>query len=572
MPRAPPDRADPVQTNPPRILALGLIVGLVGLATSCGGGSGRPAGPPVPVFDTLRTVAGRLSYFTRGPVLTRRVDGRLDPDSVLTEPNLPRSAPLFPFQILAPDGTVLAEDRTDAAGRYSVRINFGPNPATQVRLRVEAQLNLPFGTVFRVLPDRFSGTPYSNQTVLLGDPDSERYDIDLEIALDDAAGAYHILDTLYEGIVKAKAGLLATPPNMDIIWAPGNGAASSLDTTSDPVRLTVAGGIAGLLASNTDEWDEPQLMRMLGEYLLRIFFAEVAPAPTDDATAPLLPSAAWREGFLDWWACEGRNSGEFWDTEGIGAAGRVIRYFKIESFFDPALGSLGPADPNVYQDPANVGLGSRFTVAEVLWDLHDFDAVGVDTGDNDGITFPLAQTIRFLETLDPGESYPWLFTIFDILTNPTVGALSPVQVNIILQFPEDQGFTYPGTPENGHLWPEPIFPEGETPNTPVQIGFNETFEGTVDTLTPDPVNIELGLTSQSYFILQTGGDSRITAQLTVGQDLTVEVLRLDNTLVASGQLQAVTQILPAGRYVIRVRGTTGNPQLEAFTIRVIIGA
>ena len=84
-----------------------------------------------------------------------------------------------------------------------------------------------------------------------------------------------------------------------------------------------------------------------------------------------MPSAAWREGFLDFWACAARGTPEYWDSEGIGAAGRIVRFFNAESFFDPALGSLGPGDPNVYQDPANVGLGSRFTTTEILWDIFD---------------------------------------------------------------------------------------------------------------------------------------------------------------------------------------------------------
>ena len=37
------------------------------------------------------------------------------------------------------------------------------------------------------------------------------------------------------------------------------------------------------------------------------------------------------------------------------------------------LGSLGPDDPNVYQPDSVVGIGSRFSIAEVLWDIHDND-------------------------------------------------------------------------------------------------------------------------------------------------------------------------------------------------------
>ena len=85
---------------------------------------------------------------------------------------------------------------------------------------------------------------------------------------------------------------------------------------------------------------------IFGEYLLAYFINDVAP-PGEANGALLVPSAAWREGFLDFWACIGRDSEEYWDTEGSGAQGRVVRFFNLESFFDPALGSLGLDDPNV---------------------------------------------------------------------------------------------------------------------------------------------------------------------------------------------------------------------------------
>ena len=67
-------------------------------------------------------------------------------------------------------------------------------------------------------------------------------------------------------------------------------------------------------------WDAPKLMRLLGEYLIHYFFHVAAPEGTPN-NARMVPSAAWKEGFLDFWACAGRESTTYWDTEGIGSAG-----------------------------------------------------------------------------------------------------------------------------------------------------------------------------------------------------------------------------------------------------------
>ena len=143
-----------------------------------------------------------------------------------------------------------------------------------------------------------------------------------------------------------------------------------------------------------------------------------------------MPSLAWREGFLDFFSCVTRGDDEYWDTEGQGSAGHVVRYFHLEHIFDPALGSLGPDDPNVYHN--GTGLGSRHSVAEILWDI--YDGTG---GDNDTIQFPLYLTLRCLETIKPGSTYPYLYTLLDDYVATL--SLTPVQLDVLLMLPEDGG-------------------------------------------------------------------------------------------------------------------------------------
>ena len=518
-------------------------------ALGCGSSSGPAIGPPAPVFDTIRTITGRVDYFTTGPKLNSRDgNGRLTAPTGFVEPNIPRRAPHFPIELLSPTGEVLAQGVTGSTGEYSMQINFGPAAqATQLVLRTQAQLNLPFGATVRVLPNAGATEPYSSQGVLSGDPSSEVMTINLTIPLRESAGAYHILEMLRPGFIAAKSGILGAFPDMDIYWEPGNGATTQL-VAGQKAQLTVAGGITGDSTSNTDEWDGPRLMRALGEYILTYFSNEVAPDGTPNE-ALLVPSAAWREGFLDFWACMGRGSEEYWETEGSGDDGRIVRFYNIESFFDPALGTLGPDDPNVYQDPSVVGIGSRFTVAEVLWDIHDTEDEGGDT-----LEFPLFLTMRFVERIKPGSTYPYLYTLLDEYVAD--GSLSEVKIQILLSIsPEDQGIRYPATQSEGTLWPRDI--TAGQPGDPIGIGFSEEFFDMVDAVNPVPLNVEIGEKSQRYFTFDLATNADVTATVTSTATLQVEFLDLGNNVLASGTGSAVAQDLAPQRYVVRVRSASG---------------
>jgi hypothetical protein len=528
----------------------------------CEGSPGPPLGPPAPVADTIRTITGRVEYFTTGPRLNSLDgDGRLLAQTGFVRPTMPRRAPHVRIELLSPTGEILAQDVTDANGQYSVTINFGKGvAATQLILRAHAQVNLPFGAIVRVLPNPSATEPYSHDSAAGGDPSSSVMTVNLTIPLEENSGAYYILETLRPGFIAAKSGILGSFPDMNIYWEPGNGDTTRL-VAGPTAELTVAGGITGDSTSNTDEWDGPKLMRMLGEYLLTYFSNEVAPNGTPNE-ALLVPSAAWREGFLDFWACMGRSSSVYWETEGSGLDGRVVRFFDVESFFDSTLGTLGPDDPNVYQDPTVVGIGSRFTVAEVLWDIHDVADEGGDT-----LEFPLFLTMRFLEKIKPGSTYPYLYTLLDEYVAD--GSLSQVKLQILLSLtPEDQGITYPATQSDGSLWPRDI--TSGQPGDPIGIGFSETFADMVDAVNPVPLNIEIGEKSQRYFTFKLATTADVTATVTSTATLQVEILDFVNNVLASGTGSVVAQDLEPARYIVRVRSASGpvdasfDLQLQTF--------
>lgn len=525
------------------------------LAAACGGGSGRPTGPPAPVIDTIRTFQGHVGYYVTGPRMsTRDAAGRLLPETGFAAPNLPRNGPRFTVDVLSPTGQLLGSTTTDASGNYSVQVNFGKNPATPVRVRTAARATIAGGTDIRVLRNLSSADPYELASPLTTDPDLPTTRIDLAVRLDQGAGAFHILEILFAGLSAIRGGVTGAVPDLDILWEPGNGTASSFVAASPQLgRLTVAGGVTGNDASNQDAWDDPKLMRLLGEYYLAYFSNSVAPPGVADDSL-LVPSAAWREGFLDFFACAARGSPEYWDTEGIGAAGRVVRFFVAESFFDPALGSLGPDDPNVYQDPAVVGIGSRFTTTEVLWDIFDG---GSQDADHDDIEVPLFLMLKDLEALQPGASYPYIYSALDEYVGNQ--SFSNVQADVLLTFPESHDLDYPAASET--IWPTPFDDPARLDGTVIPP-YDDTLADMIDNTAGE----QLGLYAQRYFQVRVAAQATLLASVTSAANLRVEILDLENNLISAGTGSAAT-VTPGGIFVIRVL-SAGGPVAAPFDLRI----
>jgi hypothetical protein len=542
------------------------------LLASCSGGSGRPEGPPPPVGDTVRTVVGRIGYQSRAPDLTNRdAHGRLLPQSGLPGGTFTARAPYVRVDLLGDDGRVVGTGHTEEDGRYSIVANFGLNPATPVQVRAIAEAKLPFGTRIRVFADGDALAPYSVTTPPRGDPGTQRSTVmtaNADVTYAEGAGAFHMIKVLRPGFVIGRTGLLpgTIVPDMIVHWKPGNGVESKLVPAIEAATVTVAGGITGDDASNTDVWDDAVLMRLHGQYMLDYFLYEVAPegTPTD---AALVPSAAWKEGFLDFWSCLGRGSRVYWDTEGSHSQARVVRFFDIESFFDPSLPVLGIDDPNVYQPADVVGISSRFSIAEMLWDLHDNDS-----SSNEPEDFQLSPrfTIEILDRFNPGFSYPYLFTL--LAGYESTLTLTPGGLELITNEPEDQGIDYPATLDNGLMWPPPISPDGQ-PGNSVVPPFEKTVSDTVDTINPDPVNLEIGDQTQRYFIIDLLIGADMTLTLTTTGDLTIDLLTQTNAVLATGGPELVVPDLAGLRYVIRVRPADGaSPQVADFDLKVELTA
>ncbi|MHC4932392.1 MAG: hypothetical protein ACYTGV_09415, partial [Planctomycetota bacterium] len=475
------------------------------------------------------------------------------------ESTIPGPVPWLPVQVRKLDGTVMGHGVTDDRGNYSIDVNFGQNPATQVIVWVQARIQMPFGTVVQVLPDDTATEPYTHQTPPSGNPNNRTMDVDLAVSLSDGAAAYYILETLHEGFFIAREGLGVPMPDLDIYWKQGNGDVSLFEAVGGRGKLTIAGGITGDTTSNCDAWDAPKIARLFGEYLFGFLINDTSPEgePTESL---LVPSAAWREGFLDFWACIARDSPEYWDTEGSGQDGRVTRYFNIESYFDPSLPPMAGEDPNVYQDPSVVGIGSAFTVAELLWDIHDPGGVG----DDDNLdSFPLYLTLRKVGNAQPGITYPYLFTLFDEYAKDF--SIAAGKIDALMISPEHQGLTYS---PNKNIWPFHVSPDN-IPFGPISIGFDKTVRDTIDTngSGPVPVNVEIGFTAQRYFLIDTVQPGDVIATLTPSQNLVLDIMDLSNNVIASGPSPQTGPNLPTKRYIIRVRSTS-DPQTTTFDLRV----
>jgi hypothetical protein len=544
-----------------------IVIAVAAVCAACGGGDGGFTPDPVPQPDTIRTVTGTIGHHSTGPRLSNLdANGRLLAEPGLLESTLPAGAARIPVEVLDLNGTVMGTGLSDATGRYSVDVNFGQNPATQLIIRAKAVLTLPFAQV-RVLPNASASEPYAHQTPPSGDPSEREMRIDLTVDLGDGAAAYRMLTVLYPGFTEAAQGIVAGEiPDIDIYWEPGNGPESSFDgSRSDLGRITVAGGITGDPTSNTDCWDESVVVRLLGEYLLHYFFL-VSEPEGDGNDARLVPSAAWKEGFLDFWSCVARGTSLYWDTVGSGAQGRVTRYFDIESFFDPTLGSLGPDDPNVYQPDSVVGIGSRFSIAEVLWDIHDTDRLG----DRAGLDYPLFLTLRLLDVPKAGEDYPYFVTLLEAYDADA--SISAVTLDVLLEFPEDQEIPFLEERYDELVWPR-WFSPGNVPGDKVGPGYSGTLSDTVDTVNPDPINYEIGEETQRYFIVHLDAGASVTATLSTAGDLIVEIMDLNNSVIATGTPTATANSLTAGRYVIRARPRDGaDPQVAPFDLTVSVNA
>lgn len=537
---------------------------------ACGGGGGAPTGGTPQVPDTTRIVRGRIGYESRGPDLSNRdADGRLLPSVGIPAPTFSAPVAFALVEVLGDDGRILGQAPCDRNGRYEVTANYGQNPATAVRLRVTALAALPFGTHIRIFPNTSATSEYQHVSGLSDAPSSNRFEpleADTDISRAEGAGAFHMLRVLWDSFVLGRSGTGAGSilPDLRVYWEEGNGEETTFVPEIDAGQLLVAGGLPGDDTSNTDNFDDPLLARMVGQYFFEYFFYEVAP----DGVAgdgPLVPSAAWSEGFLDYFSCAARGSSIYWETEGSDANGRVTRFFDIESFFDASLGSLGANDPNVYQDASNVGIASRFSVAELLWDLSDENGPGTD---GDQLQISTRLVLEVVDSFPAGRSYPYLFSLLDGLL--VSQAVSTGTVNALLSFPENQGVLYPASIAAGTLWPVPF---EDRRGVAIVAPFSQTRTDSIDTQTPTTSSDTLNDRAARYFTFETVLNTNTTLTLTTTGDLAIDILTRTNQVLTTGTSPLVINGLLPNQYIVRVRAADGAaPQIAPFDLTINVQA
>lgn len=82
-----------------------------------------------------------------------------------------------------------------------------------------------------------------------------------------------------------------------------------------------------------------------------------------------------------------------------------------------------------------------------------------------------------------------------------------------------------------------------------------------------PLNEEIGLLSQRYFLIDLVATANLTATLTTAGDLLVDICDLENNVLATGPSPVTALALPTRRFIIRVR-SAGPAQLAPFDLRV----
>jgi hypothetical protein len=141
-------------------------------------------------------------------------------------------------------------------------------------------------------------------------------------------------------------------------------------------------------------------------------------------------------------------------------------------------------------------------------------------------------------------------------------SFSTIQADTILLFPENQGIDYPAADET--RWPTPIVDPARTDET-LFPPFDGTIGDRIDNTTP-PVNEEVGLYAQRYFTVRLGAPATVLAGATSTASLRVEILDLENEILAGGAPNALA-VLGAGTYILRVLPAAG-PVAADFDLRI----
>jgi hypothetical protein len=471
----------------------------------------------------LTTWRGQLGYESRHETPT----GTSDAIEI-------RPARSVDLAILDAAGAVIAEGRTDDAGRFAVE---APSGARVLRAFARVRVR---GHDAAITEDPIGRTTHSLDAPL-GDPAVEMRLVALD--RDGDAGAFHIVDSMLRGLDAVQEWTGRTLPPVFAYWVRGGTREWSYYRGERPegsgrFALELLGGDPGQQSvSDTDEHDEAIVLHELGHFVMDRLSGDSSPGGMHPRGHRIDPGLAWEEGRASWFALAVLARPVYRDTIGLEPWGslRVDEDLEIE------------ADPFP-------GLSSETSVSKVLWDLSDGAPHPLPDRDEDGIAIgPAAVLAAMIAHARDEGAYASLPSFLRSIVDR--GVVAPAELASMLQRTNEPPELLPG--EGATPWPRALSlgidasdkidgvtqpaPSGgrNLPNT----GFDaiHTYRIRVD---------EGGMLLVRLDIVGSGGERDRT-------DLELELLDLGSDVIAASRgtqaQESLAHLVQPGFYIVRVR-------------------
>ena len=530
-------------------VALLLFSVLALVLPACGGGGGglpadpgTPAGtcasgggPPITISGDVRYERLQLSLLGLGPLTEWRPARRIDVEVRA-----------------AGGGTCYGRTSTDASGAYSFVVQ--PPAGASIEVAVFSR-TLDAANHDIIVHD--ANPPFTNTHAETNVFDHESapflaanavVDIDVPYGTggDRPSVGFGLLDTLVTCWDRLRA-VGATPgERLHAYTRLGNNGSLGTSYYSHSTRsLAILGGAAGLEDdSDTDYFDDAVVAHEFMHFVDKLISHNMSRGGAHSGEL-LEPAFAWSEGMATGFGCLLLQSPHYMDSSKTDATkANTVRFY------------TNAENATAYDPP---GIGSEFTVAEVVWDCADGDA-GADT-DSDGVDTPFGDLVDAIASFDPFTDGPYLGLFLSRLeagsATITPGGLSA----FLAGGPENQGVSYP--PSGDDVWPKAI-----------------TVGGAVATgeLTSDVANPCRALDASHWYQFTLNAAAVVTIDLTViGVAPTADNLNMYlfnnqevNFAVASstnlgGANESIFAPLGAGTYILRVEASclgTNHAQYE----------
>ncbi|MBX3268928.1 MAG: hypothetical protein KF729_01625 [Sandaracinaceae bacterium] len=486
-----------------------------------------------PSADGSRVVRGEVLYEAR----------HATPTGVSAQIEL-RPARRVDVALLA-GGEVVAEGRTDEAGRFAIE---GPARATHVRVYARARAD---GQDAAVARDAGGLDTHAMEAPIGAEPLALR-------ALDARgdAGAFHVVDTMLRGLDAVRAWTGRSLPPVFVYWVRGGTREWSFYRGERPAgsgrfALELLGGDPGQQSTtDTDEHDEAIILHELGHFVMDRLTSSSSSGGMHPRGVRVDPGLAWEEGRASWFAVAVLGEPYYRDTIGVEPWGSLRVDEDLERGEDPTA-----------------GLASETTTSRVLWDLSDGEALPDE--DRDGVALGPAVVLAAMiaHGEEPG-AFPSLPSFLRHLV--AAGRIDEAPLRAMLRatgLPADELLPADGTVP----WPRDLevgarrsakidgltqpAPSGG-PNLP-QVGFdaNHTYRVRVT---------EPGMLTARLRIVGSGG-----AEDRTDLDLELRDLRAEILADARGPqpIEAVARFVTPGWYVVRVRDH-GDGNRADYTLEV----